>query len=139
MSSRRHCPWIACAFALSCASGCSLAPKGFRGIRKPEPLVRARAIPLGRNKPDDKVVPSLISSLDDKDAVVRMTASEELKKRSGQDFGFVPYAEPDERAPAVSRWKSWWAARQASLANLRPRRNRRETRVARPPSIPPFG
>jgi hypothetical protein len=137
VSSRRLRMWTLCAFALACVSGCSLAPKGFGGIKKPEPLVRARAIPLGRNKSDEKVVPSLITSLDDKDAVVRMTASEELKKRSGQDFGYVPYAEPEERAPAVSKWNAWWAARQASLANLRPRRMRRESRVARPPLLSP--
>ena len=106
--------------------GCSLAPKSFKAIRKPEPLVRARAIPLGRKLPEQKVVPGLIASLDDRDQVVRMTASEELKKRSGKDFGFIPYAEPEDRAPAVSRWRAWWDAKQKGFENLRPRRARRK-------------
>ena len=72
------------------ASGCSLAPKSFKGIRNAAPLFRARAIPLGRGLPDAVVIPSLIQSLDDDDQVVRLTAFTELKKRTGQDFGFVP-------------------------------------------------
>ncbi len=106
------------------AAGCSLAPKNFKGINEAEPLVRARAIPLGRGLPEKKVIPGLISSLDDHDPVVRMAASEELKSRSGQDFGFVPYAEPQERAPAVSKWRSWWSDRQASIGNFRKGRRR---------------
>lgn len=115
--------WLLVGSAL--ASGCSLAPKGFKGIKKPEPLVRARAIPLGRKLPEHKVVPGLLNSLDDRDAVVRLAASEELKSRSGQDFGYVPYAEPEDRAPAASRWRAWWAARQANLMDLRPNRRRK--------------
>ena len=110
--------------ALVVLEGCSLAPKNFKGITKDEPLVRARAIPMGRKLSDDKVVPHLINSLDDHDQVVRLAASEELKKRSGQDFGFVPYAESKERQPAVSQWRAWWAARQGSFPQLRRRRDR---------------
>ncbi len=113
------------AAALAVTSGCSLAPKSFKGINKPEPLVRARAIPMGRNLPDQKVVPQLLNSLDDRDQVVRMAAFEELKKRSGQDFGFVPYAEAEDRKPAVSRWRAWWGSNQLRL----PRLTRRERRT----------
>jgi hypothetical protein len=121
-------PALLCASGIAALllSGCSLAPKSFKAIRKPEPLVRARAIPLGRNLPEQKVVPGLIASLDDRDQVVRMAASEELKKRSGKDFGYVPYAEPEERAPAVSRWKAWWAGQPGSFAMLRRSRVRRD-------------
>ena len=114
------------ALVLAPSSGCSLAPKSFKGIDKPEPLVRARAIPMGRNLPDQKVVPQLLNSLDDRDQVVRMAAYEELKKRSGQDFGFVPYAEAEDRQPAVSRWRSWWSTRQVGLPQIRPKRRDRK-------------
>lgn len=123
--SKRSAQLLATGLAALLLSGCSLAPKSFQGIRKPEPLVRARAIPLGRNLPEQKVVPGLIASLDDRDQVVRMAASEELKKRSGKDFGFVPYAEAEDRAPAVSRWQSWWDSHAKTLGKLRPKRVRR--------------
>ena len=123
--SKRLAPLLATGLAALLLSGCSLAPKSFKGIGKPEPLVRARAIPLGRKLPEQKVVPGLIASLDDRDQVVRMAASEELKKRSGKDFGFVPYAEAEDRAPAVSRWQSWWDSHARTLGKLRPTRLRR--------------
>lgn len=125
MASRRR--WLAWAMPiLALMPGCSLAPKSFKGIRNPAPLVRARAIPLGRGLPDNTVVPSLLRSLDDDDQVVRLAAFSELKKRSGQDFGYVPYAEPAERAPAVARWRAWWAARQpVSTAGLHRKRRMR--------------
>ena len=62
----------------------------FPGHQEPAPLVRARAIPLGRHLPDSAVVPSLFDSLDDKDQVVRLAAITELKNRTGQDFGYHP-------------------------------------------------
>lgn len=105
-------------------SGCSLAPKSFKGIRNAAPLFRARAIPLGRGLPDAVVIPSLIQSLDDNDQVVRLTAFTELKKRTGQDFGFVPYAEPRERAAAVLRWRAWWNGQACKTALPRSRRVR---------------
>lgn len=110
------------------ATGCSLAPKSFRGIGNSAPLVRARAIPLGRSLPDKAVVPSLLTSLDDRDQVVRLAAHEELKKRTGQDFGYVPYADTSERAPAVNAWKNWWGSRVVQDEPRR-RRRRRDTQV----------
>lgn len=87
--------------------GCGLAPHSFRKVQDTAPLVRARAVGLGRSQPDSQVVPALIARLDDEDAVVRMTANEELRQRTGQDFGFVPWASAEERSAAVARWRSW--------------------------------
>jgi hypothetical protein len=42
--------------------------------------------------------------------VVRLAASEELRKRTGKDFGFVAWASPEERATAIARWRSWLKA-----------------------------
>ena len=39
-------------------------------------------------------VPALIGRLEDADPVVRLAAHEELRRRTGRDFGFVPWAEP---------------------------------------------
>lgn len=87
--------------------GCGFAPHTFRKIQHPAPLVRARSVGLGDREPDSQVVPALIGRLDDEDPVVRMAANEELRQRTGQDFGYVAWASPEERAQAVSRWRTW--------------------------------
>jgi hypothetical protein len=96
--------------------GCSIAPKTFRSLAHPSPIVRARAVGLGDNLPESQVVPQLIEHLNDSDAVVRLSAFEELRQRTGQDFGYVPWADVAERAPAVARWRTWWNSRKATLA-----------------------
>jgi hypothetical protein len=101
---------------LAPGAGCSIAPKTFQSLGSPAPIVRARAVGLGERLPEGRVVPPLIGRLDDSDAVVRLSAHEELKKLTGQDFGFVPWADASERAPAVARWRSWWEGRKGSLA-----------------------
>jgi hypothetical protein len=101
---------------LALAMGCSIAPKTFRALSNPSAIVRARAVGLGRQLPEEQVIPPLIDRLEDLDAVVRLTAHEELRKRTGQDFGYVPWADVAERAPAVARWRGWWDGRKATLA-----------------------
>jgi hypothetical protein len=100
--------------------GCSLGPRRFRDLSNPAPLVRARAAQLGDNLPDAAVVPRLLDRLEDSDPVVRLTAHEELKRRTGQDFGYVPWGEPAERLRAATRWRSWWQGPRSGLANSRP-------------------
>lgn len=87
--------------------GCGLAPHDFRKMQHPAPLVRARSVGLGGSRPDTQVVPDLVGRLADEDPVVRLAAYEALRKRTGRDFGFVPWAGPDERAAAIDRWRSW--------------------------------
>ena len=76
----------------------------------PAPLVRARAVGWGRATSDPQVVPALVARLDDEDPVVRLAANEELRKRTGRDFGFVAWASAEERAAAIARWRSWLTA-----------------------------
>ncbi|WP_165252703.1 HEAT repeat domain-containing protein [Paludisphaera soli] len=88
--------------------GCGMAkPRNFRKIEHPAPMVRARALSLGDRRPGAQVVPALVARLDDPDPVVRLAAHEELKKRTGQDFGYVPWEEGPERQAAVARWRGW--------------------------------
>jgi hypothetical protein len=116
---RRDGKWIALASVAGLtAAGCTIAPRDFFASGDPAPVVRARALGMGRALPEPSVVPTLIARLDDPDAVVRMTAHEELKRRTGQDFGYVPWAEPTERGPAVAAWRAWWRGRQAELASV---------------------
>lgn len=120
-------------------SGCSLAPKSFRDMLAPAPVVRARAVGLGESQPEQVAVPALLGRLGDPDPVVRMTANDALKKRTGRDFGFVPWGEPADRLAAVDRWRGWWddRARQAAYPKddelrkvaIQPDRRRRKRRL----------
>jgi hypothetical protein len=102
---------------LALGLGCSIAPRNFRALHDPAPLVRARAVGLGRDLPDTLVIPALIDRLEDPDPVVRLSAHEELRRRTGQDFGFVAWADPPERSAAVARWRAWSTARRTGPAS----------------------
>lgn len=109
---RRALGTIALILMLALSQGCGMAkPRNFRKIQHPAPMVRARALSLGDRRPGEQVIPALVGRLDDPDPVVRLAAHEELKKRTGQDFGYVPWEEAAERQPAVGRWKDWLAGK----------------------------
>lgn len=102
--------WIALGMlvgGLGIAPGCGHGPRNFRKIQHPSPLVRARALSLGDRRPNAQVIPALVGRLDDPDPVVRLAAHEELKQRTGRDFGYVPWAEEPDRQAAVARWRNW--------------------------------
>lgn len=86
-------------------------PRNFRKIEHPAPMVRARALSLGDRRPGSQVVPALVARLDDPDPVVRLAAHEELKQRTGRDFGYVPWEEEPERHAAVGRWRDWMSGK----------------------------
>jgi len=92
------------------AVGCRTGPRDFRDVNSAAPLLRARAAGLDGEVPDQVAIPDLIRRLDDRDAVVRLSAHERLRGRTGVDLGYVPWAEPAERAVAVERWRAWWVA-----------------------------
>jgi hypothetical protein len=87
--------------------GCAHGPRSFRKVQSPSPLVRARAVGLGRQQAGSRVIPALVERLSDSDPVVRLAAHEELRKRTGQDFGYVPWASAEERAGAIERWRAF--------------------------------
>jgi hypothetical protein len=80
------------------------------------PLMQARSIGLASRAPDSRVLPALVGQLSNGDPVVRLAAHEELRRRTGQDFGYVPWAAPEERSAAVDRWRAWVG--QDSLATV---------------------
>jgi hypothetical protein len=71
------------------------------------PLMQARSIGLASRAPDAHVLPTLVGQLNNEDPVVRLAAHEELRRRTGQDFGYVPWAPLEERSHAVTRWRAW--------------------------------
>ncbi|WP_435010445.1 hypothetical protein P12x_001715 [Tundrisphaera lichenicola] len=100
----------------SSGPGCSLAPKSFRDMIHTSPIVRARAVGLEDQEPEWVAIPAMIARLGDPDRVVRLTANEELKKRTHRDFGYVAWASVEERNQAIGRWQAWWSDRQAQAA-----------------------
>ena len=108
--------WCVATSLIGLVPGCSLAPKSFRDMLAPAPIVRARAVGLGEDQPEWVAVPAMLDRLGDPDPVVRMTAHDGLKKRTHQDFGFVPWASAEERQVAVGRWRGWWDARAGQAA-----------------------
>lgn len=96
--------------------GCGIMPKSFQGLNNPAAIIRARAVGLADRMPDWKVVPALIGRLNDPDPVVRLSAHEELRKKTGKDFGYVPWGDAAERVAAIERWRTWWNGREAGLA-----------------------
>jgi hypothetical protein len=119
------------ASAVLLGSGCGLTPHAFRKYQPPAAAQRARTT--------SDVLPALVARLDDDDPVVRMAAHEDLRRRTGQDFGFVPWAPREERAAAVQRWRDWTASHAraevfpVSSPNP-PRRTRRQRNTAPPPA-----
>ena len=97
------------------SSGCSIAPRSFVQSNDPAPLVRARSMGLVQSQPDSVAVPALITKLNDPDAVVRMTAIEELKRRTGQDFNYAPWEDERGRTQSMVAWQNWWKAKQGGV------------------------
>jgi hypothetical protein len=113
-------------------SGCSLAPKSFRArdLTNPSPLVRARAVTLNDGVPASVAVPALMERMNDRDAVVRLAAHEELRERTGKDFGYHPWDDQAERGQAIARWRSWWSGQSKQVTAARPVA---QTAPSRPP------
>lgn len=99
--------------------GCGIAPKHFRKVADPAPIVRARSVSLGERLPQYRVVPALIDRLEDKDPVVRLAAYEQLHQDTGRTFGYVPWAGDQDRATAVARWRAWWGQQHAGPSRRR--------------------
>ena len=72
-------------------------------------MIRARTVAQDDRRTNASTVPMLVARLEDADPVVRLAASEELRRRTGRDFGYVPWARAEERASAVGRWRTWLA------------------------------
>ncbi|MEO6812202.1 MAG: hypothetical protein ABI353_24095 [Isosphaeraceae bacterium] len=121
---------------LAWGTGCSIAPKNFRNMGDPAPLVRARAVGLGRGLPGGVAIPALIDRLNDSDQVVQLSANEELKRRTGQDFGFVPWADKAEQGRAIARWKAWHSGRKPSGLSRSSFVRRRSSGLSRSARIP---
>ncbi|HEX3450797.1 MAG TPA: hypothetical protein VHS97_21265 [Isosphaeraceae bacterium] len=87
--------------------GCAHGTRDVRKVRTATPLARARAVGRPNGRSDSGVMRTLVTRLGDVDPVVRLAAHEELRKRTGVDFGYVPWASEEERALPMERWRAW--------------------------------
>jgi HEAT repeat protein len=110
----RRARMLALIATVALAAGCSIAPKTFRKMSETAPIVRARAVGSTDGLPATQAIPTLIEHLSDPDPVVRLAASEELRRKTGQTLGFLPWGSEAERGEAVNRWRAWWSQREAS-------------------------
>lgn len=68
---------------------------------------------------DRRAVPYLIEALQHDAADVRLFAIASLRKITGQDFGYRPWAPVPQRDAAVERWRLWWSGPSATALSAR--------------------
>ena len=76
-------------------------------LQHENPGVRVDAAIEAGNSGDKRTVPFLIDRLTDQDSTVRMISATALRKITGRDFGFVPWASPQQQEEAVKKWRAW--------------------------------
>jgi len=89
-----------------CAGGCS-EPTGPRTVANEELTVKIPAIKEAGRTRDLSAAPQLVKDLDSDDAALRLFAIKGLREMSGQEFGYVYYADVEQRRPAVLKWREW--------------------------------
>ncbi len=88
------------------AGGCGHGP---RSVSDPDPANKIPAIEAAVSQNDRRVIPQLVTDLENDDPAVRYYADEALRRLTGQDMGYQYFADEDRRKPAVERWKQWLA------------------------------
>lgn len=62
---------------------------------------------------DWSMVPHLIDGMEDERVMIRALSSQALYEATHQRFQYDANATPEERAASITRWREWWASRQA--------------------------
>jgi hypothetical protein len=107
---------IAAAMLAICCGGCD-APPIKPVLTDPDPSVKIPAIKLAVQQKDRAAIPNLIQSLESDDPAIRFYANDALIKLTGQDFGFLYYADDPLRRAAVQRWQAWLATSAGQAAS----------------------
>ncbi len=89
------------------AGGCS-EPTGPRTVASEDLNIKIQAIRVAAEQNDLTAAPQLVKDLESDDAAVRMYAIMGLQEMNGgKDFGYVYYADDEQRRPAVAKWREW--------------------------------
>jgi hypothetical protein len=95
--------------AVLCGSVTSCIGRDPPSISSNDPGRLIPAIEIGVKANDRHIIPYLISDLESDDSAVRMYSIDGLRRMTGQDFGYVYYADTEARKPALDRWKLYLA------------------------------
>ncbi len=98
----------------ACAYYPKLKPTWRENLTHRDPQIRLQAVVQVTEAGDPASVPDLLRRLDDDDDAVRYYAHIGVKRLTGQDLGFRPYAARAERAAAVRRWWTWYEQHSAA-------------------------
>jgi zinc/manganese transport system permease protein len=78
---------------------------------EPDGLLRLRELRLLAEADDRRGLSLAVETLDDDwPALVRDEAHQLLVERSGEEFGYDPFASSDDNAEAIRRWREWAGA-----------------------------
>ena len=95
------------ALAVAAGGGCSKDAPLPSQVDSPNLAGKIPAIKRGVERMDPAVARQLVRDLSSADPVVRFFAIEGLRRLTDQTFGYVYYADDDQRKPAVQRWRQW--------------------------------
>jgi hypothetical protein len=99
---------VLCGLSVSCRDAPSISSSN------PDRLVPA--IKIAVRTGDRSAIPFMVRDLESDDSAVRMYAIDGLHRLTGQDFGYVYFADDSLRKPAVERWQRWLAQQAHSQA-----------------------
>lgn len=77
--------------------------------------VKYKAVTALSQIEDKAVMPIIIDALKDKHVDVRLSAMEQLRKLTTNNFGFHPKDTQEGRVAAVEKWKNWWQANKETF------------------------
>jgi hypothetical protein len=97
---------------LLCGMCASCIARDPPSITSSDPDCLIPAIKAGVAAQDRKIIPYLVDNLQSDDSAVRFYSIDGLERLTGKDFGYVFYADEDDRKGAYQRWKKWLAQQQ---------------------------
>jgi HEAT repeat protein len=101
-----RCRCIILLYAVAALAGCH-EPTGPRTVQSRDLDVKIPAIKRAGETKDQAAVKQLVADLDSDDAAVRLFAIKGLEDITGETFGYVYYADFEQRRPAVQKWREW--------------------------------
>jgi hypothetical protein len=87
-------------------AGC-IAPRPPLSVKDPDPSIKIPAMKVAVEKKDLVAACQMVRDLESDDPAVRLYAIEALYRLTGERFGYLFYADEDQREPAVKRWRQW--------------------------------
>jgi hypothetical protein len=94
--------------ALALGVGC-VAPRPPLSVKDPDPSIKIPAMKVAVEKKDLAAACQMVRDLESDDPAVRLYAIEALFRLTGERFGYLFYADDDQREASVKQWRHWAA------------------------------